>query len=199
MVVREVRPIRKHVIYQENLQPSFVNFCAISPNLTLLSQLPQTSIPPRQHLLASLFTTATKYTQQPLFRSPTMNTSSSCSGYLASPSPSLNNSYCAMPNCASNLAAMKTCCKDAAVVAYNMPPPSDGSSNTTYNPNLNGIYCLIGNESFADWSNCTSQQSVEAGLCAVGVEAYASGAGGQGIGSLMGLVGLLMVFRAAFW
>jgi len=80
-----------------------------------------------------------------------------------------------------------------------MPPPSDGSSNATNNPNLNGIYCLIGNESFAEWSNCTSQQGVEAGICAIGVEAYASGVGGQGVGSLMGLVGLLMVLRVAFW
>ena len=128
-----------------------------------------------------------------------MNTSSSCSGYISSPSSSLNNSYCAMPNCASNLAAMKTCCKDAAGVSYIMPTPSDPPSNTTHNPNLNGIYCLIGNESFAEWSNCTSQQIVEAGFCAIGVEAFASGAGGQGVGSLMGLVGLLMVSRAASW
>jgi len=171
-------------------------------SITPTSLFPRSSEQKNAHLSATRFlslllTTATKYTQQSLFRSATMNTSSSCSGYLSSPSPSLNNSYCAMPNCASNLAAMKTCCKNAAVVSYIMPPPSDpySGSNSTYNPNLNGIYCLIGNETFADWSNCTSAQNVEAGICATGVEAYQSGAGRQEVGSLMGLIALLLLVR----
>lgn len=170
---------------------------SLQPHSSLAAPNKKTSISPRQDFLV-FFSQPQQNTHNNLFfRSPNMNTSSSCSGYLSSPSPSLNNSYCAMPNCALNHAAMKTCCKNAAVVTYTMPPPS--SSNATFNPNLNGIYCFIGNESFAEWSNCTSQQGVEAGLCATGVEAFASGAGGKGVGSLMGLVGLLLLARAMLW
>jgi hypothetical protein len=63
-----------------------------------------------------------------------------------------------------------------------------------------GFYCLIGDMTFAAWENCTSAQGVEAGICATGVEAYVgNGAGRDGPGSLLGLVGLVMVLKAMIW
>ena len=110
-----------------------------------------------------------------------------CTGYLVSP-PAVQGSYCAMRNCFTNLMIMESCCKaaagkDAAILPYTIPP--NGSHRQGANDyELNAIYCLIGHYSFSQWEKCTSSQGVEAGICAIGVEAYQSGAERDQVGSI---------------
>lgn len=139
-----------------------------------------------------------------------------CKGYLSSPQ-AVKESYCAMRNCYDNLLVTINCCtaaadtatagtsaagnetagKEAKIFPYGMVPADH--RNNTWDLELNGIYCLIGHYSFSQWEKCTSSQGVEAGICAIGVETYASGAGREGPESLMGVLGLLMVLRAMLW
>jgi hypothetical protein len=105
-----------------------------------------------------------------------------------------------MRNCDKNLSAMKSCCNGATVMPYIMSPDPDSNVTQQVSQAGNGIYCFVGDMTFQAWENCTSAQGVEAGICSLGVESYQGGAGREGpVGSLVGVLGLVMVVKAMFW
>jgi hypothetical protein len=130
-----------------------------------------------------------------------MNSTDECNGYFSGPVAIFEKSFCAMRACSEHLYAMNICCKGVTVMPYIFV--ADPHSNLTKGVEAGGFYCLVGDMTWSTWENCTIAQGVQGGICATDVERLLGGQlnGGarEGPGSLLGLVGLVMVLKAMIW